>query len=775
MSYETKHPNALPIGTVLNGQYRIVQVLGQGGFGITYLGEDLNLELKVAIKEYYPEGMVTRDYETREVTVYAGDKREDFEYGAERFLEEAKILGRFQNNAHIVGVRNFFRENGTAYFVMDYIEGISFKDYLKQMNGCILYQDAFALLIPIMEALEEVHQIGLLHRDISPDNIYITFEGKSKLLDFGAARSTLGEHSKSLSVILKPGYAPEEQYRSKGKQGPWTDVYALSATLYMAITGQLPPEALDRLDEDDLRLPSELGIDVPKHIEYALGRGLSIKAYDRYQSIKELRDGLLDENFVEVKMEQNNEKIKKEDVEVSVVEKEVDKVPLQIPTSQNNKKQIKLAIGVGIATIGVLLVLGVTKLLGDTEELSGAKSQQVLDIVVGDEQSKETEKESEKKEPTAEEIEQQKAQEEALKEEALKQEIKTIADKSYTHIKLEDHKGDSYTAYVYADNATQEIASMDNATVWAGASEGNLLVTGDFKIAYVKENGTEIKTYDLGKDIGYNTTLNMTWNADCKRENLYDGQPDFMVITIPETSNSAFYYAYVMYNGELKEVQFSEGAWYTALMEQIGPTTFGVAQQDIWETGLYMFDEIQYDIKTQTFKALTGERMMTPLNYSYYNADNARELTKDDALNIITSAHDSLWKAFTFYDEFSDVKNEYMKSANFIVGTKEKMKGFLRAYWSEVYVDAFMNQYSSYFEEIDGTLYILEDNIEGLVKNHFDFTSAEIIEMTDNGEMKTCLVSIYDYVEGRERIVRYTLTYTSTGWVMFDGGDHPLF
>ncbi|MDF2614669.1 MAG: serine/threonine protein kinase [Clostridia bacterium] len=288
------YPNALSAGTILNGQYLIERVLGQGGFGITYLAADLNLEIKVAIKEYYPEGMVTRSHASTKLSVYAGEKKEYFEYGAERFLEEAKILARFQSNPNIVGVRTFFKENNTAYFVMDYIEGISFKQYLKLMGGKILYTDALALLIPIMDALVHVHKSGLLHRDISPDNIYLTNNRESKLLDFGAARYTLGEHSKSLSVILKPGYAPEEQYRSKGRQGPWTDIYALGATLYVAITGQVPPDALDRLYEDDLRLPTELGIALPKHIENTIFKALSLRSSDRYQDMESFQRDLID-------------------------------------------------------------------------------------------------------------------------------------------------------------------------------------------------------------------------------------------------------------------------------------------------------------------------------------------------------------------------------------------------------------------------------------------------------------------------------------------------
>ncbi len=328
------YPNALAPGTVLNRQYLIGKVLGQGGFGITYLGLDLHLDIKVAIKEYYPDGLVTRGTASTQLTIYSGEKEQYFQYGADRFLEEAKILGKLQNTPNIVPVKAFFKENNTAYLVMDYIEGISFKQYLKKMNGKILYADAILLLAPIMEALEEVHKTGLLHRDISPDNIYITHKGESKLLDFGAARYTLGEHSKSLSVILKPGYAPEEQYRTKGKQGPWTDVYALAATLYNAITGQLPPDALDRLDLDEIKRPSELGVLIPRQSEAALMKALAVRASTRYQTVDEFRKGLLAVEAAENVSDTKEGKIQEKPAELKVVSQQ--QVIQQVNTTQTS-------------------------------------------------------------------------------------------------------------------------------------------------------------------------------------------------------------------------------------------------------------------------------------------------------------------------------------------------------------------------------------------------------------------------------------------------------
>ncbi len=295
--YDTppESPLFLSPGTTLHEKYLIGRVLGHGGFGITYLAFDLTLHVKLAIKEFLPRDMATRSSNTTMVTPYTGPSKEHFEYGLEKFLEEARALARFDESPGIVSVKDFFRANETAYFVMNYVEGITFKEYLKSHGDKIEYDKALRILMPVMDALREVHQTGLLHRDISPDNIYIAQEGRIKLLDFGAARNATGEHSQSLSVMLKAGYAPEEQYRSKGKQGPWTDIYAVGATLYRAITGNAPLEALDRMNEDALEPPSRMGIKIPPHAEQALLKAMSVKAGDRFQEMKTFQQALMGE------------------------------------------------------------------------------------------------------------------------------------------------------------------------------------------------------------------------------------------------------------------------------------------------------------------------------------------------------------------------------------------------------------------------------------------------------------------------------------------------
>ncbi|MFE8034001.1 serine/threonine protein kinase [Thiohalocapsa marina] len=278
---------------MLDGRYRIGRVLGHGGFGITYLARDENLHLRLAIKEYLPRDCATRAPDGVSLAVYSGPAGEQFAYGLDRFLDEARALARFDQHPGIVTVKSFFRAHGTGYCVMDYVDGLTFKEHLaKQPNGRIPVDAAIKLLTPVMDALRAVHKEGLLHRDLAPDNIYLSRDGRIKLLDFGAARFAAGEHSRSLSIILKPGYAPEEQYRTRGKQGPWTDVYGLAATLYRAITGSVPPEALDRLDQDEIVSPSQLGAVMASTQERVLMKALAVRAGDRYAGIAEFQQAL---------------------------------------------------------------------------------------------------------------------------------------------------------------------------------------------------------------------------------------------------------------------------------------------------------------------------------------------------------------------------------------------------------------------------------------------------------------------------------------------------
>ncbi len=279
-------------GTILQNRFLIGAALGEGGFGITYIGCDLQLDLRVAIKEFYPNGYVNRSNTASPAVsiATAGERRDFFETGRERFLREARVLARFSSEEGIVTVRDYFQENNTAYIVMEYLDGQTLKDYLKD-HGSLTPDQTLNLLRPVMLSLREVHKQGLIHRDIAPDNIMIV-NGKVKLLDFGAARNMSSIANKSLSVVLKPGYAPEEQYRSKGNQGPWTDVYALAATMYKCITGEAPDDATQRLYTDELKTPSEHGVAIDPQFEAAIMKGLAVLQQDRYKSIDEFLNAL---------------------------------------------------------------------------------------------------------------------------------------------------------------------------------------------------------------------------------------------------------------------------------------------------------------------------------------------------------------------------------------------------------------------------------------------------------------------------------------------------
>ncbi|NLO40791.1 MAG: serine/threonine protein kinase [Ruminiclostridium sp.] len=367
-------PRCLPPKTILNGQYLVGKVLGQGGFGVTYIALDLNLENKVAIKEYMPDGLVTRTLGENTVTAYSSSKLEHFEYGMGKFLDEAKMMAKFSDVKSIVSVKNFFKENGTAYFVMDFIEGTNLAQYVQSKGGKIPLDEALSFMTDVIDALAVVHRNGMLHRDISPDNIYLTKDGTIKLLDFGAARYAMGEQSKSLSIILKPGYAPEEQYRSKGVQGAWTDIYATAATLYRMITGQLPPESMDRLMEDELIPPSQLGVAITANVENAILKALAVRAENRFQTMEDFKNMLIgggDATAQEIPAYTANVKINNETVAIPkqlspepIVQAPSAKPPAQEPVSvrkpgtPGKKVLIVLAavfiVGAGILT-GVLL------------------------------------------------------------------------------------------------------------------------------------------------------------------------------------------------------------------------------------------------------------------------------------------------------------------------------------------------------------------------------------------------------------------------------------
>ena len=255
-SVETE-PFALKPGTILDGKYLVGEMLGQGGFGITYIGFDLLLEQKVAIKEYYPmsTGMVSRENSTTVVWSSAVMQKSGMEKGFDSFLKEARKMAKLGGIPGVVGVKSVFIQNETAYIVMDFIEGETLLKKL-QRGGPMDYGTCISLMTPIMQALSEVHKHGIIHRDISPDNIMVQSDGKLILLDLGAAKDLdiqgKDGNVQSSQMVAKHGFSPVEQYGQAGKIGPWTDVYAMAATIYYCCTGVLPPSATDRTIDDTL-------------------------------------------------------------------------------------------------------------------------------------------------------------------------------------------------------------------------------------------------------------------------------------------------------------------------------------------------------------------------------------------------------------------------------------------------------------------------------------------------------------------------------------------
>lgn len=320
--------------TRLIGRYTIEGVLGQGGFGITYLGIDELHEKKVAIKEFFPQGIVTRniEYEDTVTVTFVGEKA-NYEKGKERFLKEARTMAKFSKDEGIVKALDFFEINNTAYIVMEYLEGITLKRYLRE-NQRIAPEDLIELLVPLIESLDEIHSQGMIHRDISPDNIMVLPDGRIKLMDFGAARDYTEFGEKSLSIVLKPGYAPPEQYQTHGIQGPWTDIYALCATMYKCITGENPPDAIDRVIDDHLKKISEFGIVIPPQEEAAIIKGMSVSAQDRYQDIKDFCEDLYG-GYEETFLPENKESEVKPDLIKENVEDKVDTSAEETPESKS--------------------------------------------------------------------------------------------------------------------------------------------------------------------------------------------------------------------------------------------------------------------------------------------------------------------------------------------------------------------------------------------------------------------------------------------------------
>ena len=278
-------------GEILNHKYIVGTAIDSGGFGIIYRAWDAQMEQVVAIKEYFPNGVVSRVPGQNDVIIYSGKNREVFRKGVDRFLVEARNMAEF-SQPDIVALYDYFEENNTAYIVMEYLDGVSFKEYLKERGGQIPSEEVVDITLHVLAALEEIHSHHIIHRDISPDNIFLCSNHRVKVIDFGAARFSSGEESSNFSTIVKPGYAPAEQYRTKSRQGPFTDLYALGACMYQAATGEKPQESLARAMHDDLRPPKELNPEVPEYLSDIIMKAMAMDEDERFQSSEEFMKAL---------------------------------------------------------------------------------------------------------------------------------------------------------------------------------------------------------------------------------------------------------------------------------------------------------------------------------------------------------------------------------------------------------------------------------------------------------------------------------------------------
>ena len=275
---------ALPIRSILQGKYIIGKVLGKGGFGITYLALDYQKKTRVAIKEYYPGNLAYRSPGDTGIG-RPHSKEELFKEGEEKFYSEAKTIAKLRENGNIVTVYEFFKENNTSYFVMEYLEGCDLKGFVAK-NGTLSEGQAITVIRSVCGALGEAHEKGILHRDISPDNIFVCNDGRIILIDFGAARQLAAEKSQSMSVILKQGFAPIEQYQRKSNHGPWSDIYALGASICFSLTGQLPDDAITRMSSPEIDFSRNRSLS--ESFKNIISKMMAVNTSDRYTDSNEV-------------------------------------------------------------------------------------------------------------------------------------------------------------------------------------------------------------------------------------------------------------------------------------------------------------------------------------------------------------------------------------------------------------------------------------------------------------------------------------------------------
>ena len=385
--------------TVLNNRYRIGKVIGEGNFGITYLAEDTTLQMKVAVKEFYPKGYVTREHgNSSHVTIYEGSKSAHIAKWRDNFINEARNLAKLSGLPGIVEVRDYFDANGTAYIVMEFLDGDDLETYIEK-NGYtgpndaqyglgkrISVEQTKKIMEPVFEALAKVHEAGMVHRDISPDNIKFNAKGGLKVFDFGAAREVDLFGTSEKTVMLKLGYAPEEQHRKTGNQGPWTDVYALCATFYKCITGIVPVDSMERIYQDTLKKPSELGIQISAYDEMALMMGLAIFADKRFSDMNALYKAFYqtgtNTNPAQQPVQQSGQTGARQSIQQSVQQPMQQQAP-----KKKSKKGLGLAIGVilSIAFLATAMFLAIKlDLFSEIKDMASGKGKNKTEATEGE-------------------------------------------------------------------------------------------------------------------------------------------------------------------------------------------------------------------------------------------------------------------------------------------------------------------------------------------------------------------------------------------------------
>ena len=278
-------PEVLPCGTILHGRYVLGKTLGKGGFSITYTAYDSRTDSVVAVKEFFPSDIAKRNADGIIVTARTNKEEAVYKQGMKHFYEEAQILSSLRH-PNIVNIYNLYSENGTVYYTMEYLRGSDLRQFVNSKGGKIKEEDLIPIIACVAEALQTVHENRLLHRDIAPDNIFLSEDGTVKLIDFGAAKDIGISGNKSFSIILKQGFAPMEQYQRRGNQGPWTDIYALGSTMYYCLNGKMPPFAAERINDPVLK------IECSDNMALLISDAMALKPEDRIRSIKEFKQRL---------------------------------------------------------------------------------------------------------------------------------------------------------------------------------------------------------------------------------------------------------------------------------------------------------------------------------------------------------------------------------------------------------------------------------------------------------------------------------------------------